>query len=886
MHSPYVVHSEQEVQAMLASMGLTDTEQLLHAIPKSIRLDRDLSLPAPLEEEQLDVLVRQIARNNRTVLDRISFLGGGLYEHSVPAVVDYLSERGEFLTGYTPYQPKMSQGLLEVLWEYQCQMQKLLGVSTVNTSSYDGSTAFVDAFNMVHFTADEGERCCFQLSAAVWPQTQQILESSLVGKAELFRPITWKDDGRIDLDILETQFVISPPNAFGFQCPNAFGVMEDIPAVVALCKKYHVTSVLYYHPMLSGVFASPGELGVDIVCGEGQMLGNHLNAGGATFGFLGCQASFADAIPGRIVGVQYDAAQQSSYALIREEREQHIARDKATSNICSNQTHCVIRAAIYLALRGSEGLKRIALKNAEAAHDFATELTRIEGINLRFHAPFFNEFVIEVKGDVQLLLVWLQARNIYGGTDLASMGMDNCLRLAVTETKTQVQLDEALAAFQEYFGQARQSDQSCHCASTDFYTVLPAASDSESVPALAEREVVRHYTLLSYKNYSVDTGMYPLGSCTMKYNPKRNDKYAAMDAFRYVHPLQPTKEMQGTLQILAELETYIIELTGMSAVSLQAAAGAQGELMGLLMMRKHFGSKGERRNTLLIADSAHGTNPSSAAMAGFRCEIVATNAEGMLDIHDLQSRMTGDVAGLMITNPSTLGLFEENIETVAEIVHGNGGLLYYDGANMNALMGLVRPGDMGFDIVHLNAHKTLSTPHGGGGPGAGPVAVTAALARYLPLPRIQYSPDTQSYTVGNDYPASIGTLKQYLGHFSVLIRAWAYIRTLGAKGLREASEYAILNANYVQYHLSTCFPTVFDKTCMHECLLNADSVDKSVQEISDIIIAQGFHPPTMVGAGCVWFPGALSKAILIEPTETESKSTLDAFIQAMKTVCC
>lgn len=890
MHNPYAIHSENDVKEMLMSMGLSDIQQLFNAIPDTIRLKRDLTLPAPLDEGQLDLLVREISRKNKTILDYISFLGYGLYEHHVPAVVDYLSERGELLTSYTPYQPKMSQGSLEILWGYQNKMKAILGVNTVNASSYDGSTSFVDAFNMVSFSASYSRGSRFQVSAAVWPQTKLIFKSSLAGKAEILDEIPWNHDGKIDLDILETQFAVKAPDAFGFQCPNAFGVIEDIDAIINLCKKYNVTSVLYYNPLLSGVFTPPGELGVNIICGEGQMLGNHLNGGGATFGFLGCHDKFASSIPGRIVGIKHDEKNQAYYALVNEEREQHVARDKATSNICSNQASCVMKADIYLSLKGSDGLRKVVNDNVDAAYYFYTELIKIPGIELIFKSEFFNEFVIKVDCDPQRLLKVLKGNNIYGGVQVPFEGMENCICMAVTETKTIEQLDFVVSVIKSYFTLSKSSyDIPCSegqvFTKDDFFSSLPQLAGRILIESIPERKVVQLYTKLSHKNYSVDTGIYPLGSCTMKYNPKRNDKYANLDAFKFIHPSQPVEDIQGTLRVLFELESYIAELTGMSAVSLQAAAGAHGEFTGLLMMRKYFESMGEYRDTLLIADSAHGTNPSTAAMVGFRCEIISTNEAGMLDLNDLKNKMGSNVAGLMITNPSTLGLFEENIESVANIVHGQGGLLYYDGANMNALMGLVCPGDMGFDIVHLNVHKTLSTPHGGGGPGAGPVAVKEKLSNYLPLPKIVFSTENQSYKLCIDSIESIGKLKQYYGHFSVLIRAWSYIRTLGAKGLKEASEYAVLNANYIQHHLADYFPAAFNKSCMHECLLRADGVNKSVNEISNILIAQGFHPPTMVGAGCVWYPGELSKAMLIEPTETESKETLDAFINAMKKAC-
>ena len=791
---------------MLNSMGLTDIEQLLSSIPERIRLKQDLNLPAPLYEGQSDRLIRQRAALNQTVLSRTSFLGGGLYEHMIPAVVDYLSERGEFVTSYTPYQPHMSQGSLEVSWEYQQMVQALLGMPIVNASSYDGSTAMVDAFNMICHRAEISDGIIV-MAETIWPQTRLIVESSFAGKAVKFESTGAGRDGRMDLDKLETHFAVRAPMAFGFQSPNCYGVVEDVEAIVRLCRKYNVVSVLYYHPLLSGLFVPPGNLGVDIVCGEGQMLGIPLSAGGASLGLLGCQTAFASAIPGRIVGIKEDDSGQPYFALVNEEREQHVAREKATSNICTNQANCAMRATFFLALHGDRGLNALARRNTENAHAFCALLCDLDGVTLTFSGPFFNEFLVSLPVPAAALLEELLKHGLYGGIDGAAWGHPDTLLIAVTETKDAGQLEAARHAFDLSLRVAKERMRdastaavggtaraySCETALDTLLASNASRKSSLSLPEVSESDVVRRYTRLSQKNYSIDQGIYPLGSCTMKYNPKRNDKYAALDGFRYVHPSQPLNDMQGILTILHELEVYLAELTGMDAVSLHPAAGAHGELTGLLMVRKYFSYRQQDRDTLLIADSAHGTNPSSATMAGFRCEIIATTPNGLLDIEDLQRKMSGRVAGLMITNPSTLGLFEENIMEVADIVHAQGGLLYYDGANMNALMGLVRPGDMGFDIVHLNVHKTIATPHGAGGPGAGPIAVRHALADYLPVPRIRYDDEDRKWRLEHDAPLSLGKIKQFHGHVSVLIRAWSYIRTLGSKGLREASEHAILN---------------------------------------------------------------------------------------------
>jgi len=411
---------------------------------------------------------------------------------------------------------------------------------------------------------------------------------------------------------------------------------------------------------------------------------------------------------------------------------------------------------------------------------------------------------------------------------------------------------------------------------------LPWRQAALGLSSLPEVEVTRHFMELSHLSHGVDSGTYPLGSCTMKYNPKSHDYFATLDGFRHVHPKQPAHTLSGLAEMFAELQGFIAELTGMDYMSLQPAAGAHGELAGLLIIRKYLEFKKQPRNVILIADSAHGTNPSSAAMAGFVCKIIATTDDGLMDLADLRSNLTPAVAGLMLTNPSTLGLFEENILEVAKLVHANGSLLYYDGANMNALMGICRPGDMGFDVVHINTHKTLSTPHGGGGPGAGPVGVKAFLKDFLPTPIAVREDGVARFT--SELPNTIGQMKGNFGHTLVLLRAYAYILSMGPDGLKEASENAVLNANYVKERLRDQFPPVFDKLCMHECLLSGQEMPVSIYSFAKRLIDHGLHPPTLVGAGCVWYPDRFKQTMLIEPTETETKENLDQLIASFLSV--
>ena len=399
------------------------------------------------------------------------------------------------------------------------------------------------------------------------------------------------------------------------------------------------------------------------------------------------------------------------------------------------------------------------------------------------------------------------------------------------------------------------------------------------LPDLSEVDVVRHYTRLSQWNFGVDTGMYPLGSCTMKYNPKLNEKMAALPGFADAHPLLPAGSAQGALRVMVELERFLLEITGLDAVTLQPAAGAHGELTGMLIFHAHHRSRGQRRSKIIVPDTAHGTNPASAALCGYRPVPVASGDQGILAADTIAKVMDDDTAGVMVTNPNTLGLFEEEIGEIAKIVHAKGGLVYCDGANMNALMGLVHMGDMGVDVMHLNLHKTFSTPHGGGGPGSGPVCVKRHLERFLPAPRV-IEKDGR-YVLSEDFPDSIGRLHAFYGNFGVMLKAYSYIRAMGADNLKEASQLAVLNANYVKEGLRGIFHLPYDRPCLHECVFSDEF--QRAQKVTTLDMAKrlmdyGFHPPT------IYFPLVVSGAIMIEPTESESKEELDVFIEACKAI--
>jgi glycine dehydrogenase subunit 2 len=403
--------------------------------------------------------------------------------------------------------------------------------------------------------------------------------------------------------------------------------------------------------------------------------------------------------------------------------------------------------------------------------------------------------------------------------------------------------------------------------------------DAPRLPEVAEPELVRHFSELAARTFGIDTGFYPLGSCTMKYNPRVNERVVAHPGFRDLHPLQDPESAQGALEVMWRLQEILCEISGLHACSLQPAAGSQGELTGLMLMRAYFADRGEERDTVITADTAHGTNPASVTMAGYKLQKVETDARGNLDLDDLRAKVNERTAGLMLTNPSTLGLFDENIEEVAAIFHQAGALLYYDGANLNAVCGISRPGDMGFDIVHINLHKTFSQPHGGGGPGGGPIVVRDRLEPFLPVPAVV--PDGERFRLDFDRPKSIGKVRGFFGPFGVFVRSYAFIRAYGPE-LREMSELAVLNANYLLARLKDDYELPFDRLCMHEFVLSARSLKRehgiTALDVAKRLMDYGFHPPT------IYFPLVVPEALMIEPTETETRETLDEFADAMEAI--
>ncbi len=675
-----------------------------------------------------------------------------------------------------------------------------------------------------------------------------------------------------------------------FPQPNFFGCLEDAPALAAVARDAGALAVAHVDLTSLGVLEAPGAYGCDMAIGEGQSVGNSQSYGGPHYGFLASRTDFIRRLPGRIVGQTTDLNGERGFVLTLQTREQHIRREKATSNMTTNQTLLALGGLVTLAWLGPQGLREVG-ETCMALAAYARE--RI-GLPAAFDQPVFKELALRTPRPAREVIrdardprrpSRLRARpRLRGHGRCATRSTDREAhpgrhRPPGGRPRGGVRLMELI--YEKSRPGRRAGRVPTYGLPVPEVPAALARKEPPRLPEIAENEIVRHFTNLADRNFGIDTGFYPLGSCTMKYNPRVNEAVARLPGFSQLHPHQEDEGAQGALELMWELQQILAEIAGLPAVTLQPAAGSQGELTGLMLMRAYFADRGEgeQRDTIITADTAHGTNPASVTMAGYKLEKVATTERGNLDLDDLRAKVNERTAGLMLTNPSTLGLFDEGIAAVADIFHSAGALLYYDGANLNAVVGRSRPGDMGFDIVHYNLHKTFSQPHGGGGPGGGPVAVRADLEPFLPSPQVVREGDV--FRLDRDRPKSIGRVRGFAGPFGVFVRSYAYMRSYGTD-LRAMSETAVLNANYVLAELKDDYEVAYDRLCMHEFVLSARRLKKeygvTALDIAKRLMDYGIHPPT------IYFPLVVPEALMIEPTETEPKERLDAFIAVMKTI--
>jgi glycine dehydrogenase len=837
--------SEEEVAAMLAELGQDSLQALVEAIvPESIRIDAPLALGEPTGEAAALAKISNFARDNQVLR---SFIGMGYYGTRTPAVIARnLFESPAWYTAYTPYQAEISQGRLEALFNFQTMITELTALPVANASMLDEATAAAEAMLLAR-RASRSPSNRFLVAHDCHPQTIGVLRT----RAE---PLG-----------IELVFGDAPQREDAFfgallQYPATTGEVRDLAQLV---KDLHAAGALVAVAtdlLALTVLAPPGRWGADIALGSAQRFGVPMGFGGPHAAFLACRDELKRSLPGRLVGVSRDAQGAPALRLALQTREQHIRREKATSNICTAQVLLAVMAAMFAVYHGPEGLRRIGQRVHRLASILAEGLRRA---GRQVNETFFDTLSVEVL-DAHAVHAAALAR----GMNLRELGPSR-VGVSLDET-TGVEDVRALWAV---FGVKADFDVLEATAPGGIAPALQRPQDYLAQPVFhayrSETAMMRYLRELSDRDLALDRSMIPLGSCTMKLNAANEMMPVSWPEFAHLHPFAPAEQNRGIRGLIASLEGMLAECTGYDRVSVQPNSGAQGELAGLLAIRAYHQARGEPgRNICLIPESAHGTNPASAVLAGMKVVVVACDDSGNIDIADLESKAdahAADLAALMVTYPSTHGVFEEGIGAICDVVHRHGGQVYVDGANLNALVGIAKPGVFGGDVSHLNLHKTFCIPHGGGGPGVGPVAVKSHLAPYLP--------GASASGPGNVSAAAFGSA-------SILPIPWMYLTMMGAEGVRRATMVALLNANYIARRLAPHFPILYsgrDGFIAHECILDLralkDRSGISAEDVAKRLMDYGFHAPTLS------FP--VAGTLMVEPTESESKAELDRFIDAM-----
>ncbi|HJQ46523.1 MAG TPA: aminomethyl-transferring glycine dehydrogenase [Amycolatopsis sp.] len=843
--------SEHEQAKMLAECGYGSLDALVEAaVPAAIRNPRELDLAPPASEREATAELRVLAAKNRPMTQMI---GLGFADTVTPPVIRRnVLESPAWYTAYTPYQPEISQGRLEALLAFQTMVSDLTGLDTANASLLDESTAVAEAVMLMR-RASKAKSSRVVLDADCLPQTIAVVRT----RAEAVG---------IEVDVRDLEAGL-PDEFFGVvvQYPGASGVLRGKGFYEAVGKVAKEAGALYAVAadlLALTLVTAPGAFGADAVAGTTQRFGVPLGYGGPHAGYLAVRKGLERSLPGRLVGVSKDADGNPAYRLALQTREQHIRREKATSNICTAQVLPAVLAAMYAAYHGPDGLRAIATR----VHALASGLAVALGAAV-VHESFFDTVLVRVPGRAEQVIA--AARE--AGINLGPVDADH-VRVACDETTTPEILQRVLRAFDvdPHVEAGPSALPSGLVRNSDFLTheVFHAHR--------SETAMLRYLRRLSDMDYALDRGMIPLGSCTMKLNATAEMEPISWPEFAGLHPFAPADDAAGYRELIDQLCTWLAEVTGYDKVSLQPNAGSQGELAGLLAIRAYHRANGEpERDVCLIPSSAHGTNAASAVLAGMRVVVVACNSGGDVDLADLQTKVDENrdtLAAIMITYPSTHGVYENGIGEIARIVHNGGGQVYVDGANLNALLGLAKPGEFGGDVSHLNLHKTFCIPHGGGGPGVGPVAVRAHLAPYLPNHPLfpGAGPDT-----------GIGPISAApFGSASILPISWAYVRMMGATGLTQATKVAVLAANYVAARLVPHYPVLYTGRgglVAHECILDLRALTKrtgvTVEDVAKRLVDYGFHAPTMS------FP--VAGTLMVEPTESEDVGEIDRFCDAM-----
>jgi glycine dehydrogenase len=846
---------EDDVATMLKAIGYDTVDALVDtAVPKDIRQDTALELAGALSEVEALAELRRLAAKNKTA---VQMIGQGYYDTVTPPVIRRnILEGPAWYTAYTPYQPEISQGRLEALLNFQTMVQDLVGLPIANASLLDEATAVAEAVLMMRRAnknqeARDGKTV---LDADCLPQTIAIVR----GRAEAL-------GFEVEVADLSKGLPDGVINGVVLQQPGASGRVFDHTAVIADAKERGALVTVAADLLALTLITPPGEQGADIAVGSAQRFGVPLFYGGPHAAYMAVQKGLERSMPGRLVGVSKDSAGVPAYRLALQTREQHIRREKATSNICTAQALLAIVASMYAVYHGPEGLKAIA----RSAHAHARILAAsLEGAGFEvLHRSFFDTVTVSAPGKAAGIVAAAEAK----GINLRSIDADT-VGFSTDETTTPDIVDGVLAAF------------GAPPAEVTGAFVLDAAversSDFLQHPVFntyrSETQLLRYIRKLSDRDLALDRTMIPLGSCTMKLNATAEMEAISWPEFASIHPFAPDSQTEGWRELIADLEAQLTEITGYDQVSIQPNAGSQGELAGLLAIRGYHHSRGDQqRNVCLIPASAHGTNAASAVLAGMKVVVVATAPDGTIDHADLYAKIEANedaLSCIMITYPSTHGVYDADVREVCDAVHAAGGQVYIDGANLNALVGLAQPGRFGGDVSHLNLHKTFCIPHGGGGPGVGPVAAKAHLAPFMPG-------NAATWTEGKDVPISASKY----GSAGVLPISWAYVKLMGGQGLTEATKSALLAANYIAARLDDFFPVLYTGEgglVAHECILDLRELTArtgvTAEDVAKRLIDYGFHAPTLA------FP--VAGTLMVEPTESEDLAEIDRFIEAMITI--
>jgi glycine dehydrogenase len=843
--------------AMLEALGFGSLDELMRAaVPGGIRAAADLDLPVAATEEQAAATLRAIAGANNPLE---AMIGLGYHGTVTPAVVRRnVLEDPSWYTAYTPYQPEISQGRLEALLNFQTMIGDLTGLPTSNASLLDEGTAAAEAMTLVR-RANKKAAGRFVVDADALPQTIAVVETRARAMG-------------IDVEVADLTGGLPEGDLSGVlvQYPGASGRILDPAPLVEQIHERGGMAVVAADLLALTLLESPGSMGADVVVGSSQRFGVPLFYGGPHAGFMSVRSGIERHLPGRLVGVSVDADGEPAYRLALQTREQHIRRDKATSNICTAQVLLAVVASMYAVYHGPEGLRTIARRTHRYAGVLA-EALKETGLDVA-HETFFDTVTVHAAGRAGSIVSAARDNGVH-----LRLVDDDTVGISTSETTGRDALLAVLGAFgardvdvdalDARFGEALPE----HLTRRTEFLTHPVFNTHRS-----ETAMLRYLRRLSARDYALDRGMIPLGSCTMKLNATTEMEPISLPGFANLHPFAPAEDAQGYVRLIEELESWLAEVTGYDRVSIQPNAGSQGELAGLLAIRAfHVAAGDAARDICLIPSSAHGTNAASAVMAGMRVVVVKAATDGSVDLDDLQAQCEkhrDDLAAIMVTYPSTHGAYEDGITELCRIVHEHGGQVYVDGANLNALLGYAKPGEFGGDVSHLNLHKTFCIPHGGGGPGVGPVAVREHLAPYLPSHPVHPDPSRRE---------GIGPISAApYGSAGILPISWAYVAMMGGAGLTHATAVAVLSANYIGKRLGEHYPVLYKGhggLVAHECILDLREITKrsgvTVDDVAKRLVDYGFHAPTMS------FP--VAGTLMVEPTESEDQAELDRFCDAM-----